>query len=63
MNSGNEHPTDWPAAVNSARPEMPSWWRHGRIHLVGLPAVKVTDGWDNAVWRLGDALATTDRVR
>ena len=26
-------------------------------HLAGLPAVKVRDGWDNAVWRLGDALA------
>jgi aminoglycoside phosphotransferase (APT) family kinase protein len=26
-------------------------------HLAGLPAVKVQDGWDNAVWRLGDALA------
>ncbi len=26
-------------------------------HLAGLRAVKVRDGWDNAVWRLGDALA------
>jgi aminoglycoside phosphotransferase (APT) family kinase protein len=26
-------------------------------HLAGLPALKVTDGWDNAVWRLGDVLA------
>ncbi|MGB6455077.1 MAG: aminoglycoside phosphotransferase family protein [Streptosporangiaceae bacterium] len=26
-------------------------------HLAGLLATKVTDGWDNAVWRLGDALA------
>lgn len=26
-------------------------------HLAGLRAMKVTDGWDNAVWRLGDALA------
>lgn len=25
--------------------------------LVGLRAVKVRDGWDNAVWRLGDSLA------
>jgi aminoglycoside phosphotransferase (APT) family kinase protein len=25
--------------------------------LAGLPAVKVRDGWDNAVWRLGDSLA------
>ena len=26
-------------------------------HLVGLEPVKVRDGWDNAVWRLGDVLA------
>ena len=26
-------------------------------HLAGLRAVKVRDGWDNAVWRLGDVLA------
>jgi len=26
-------------------------------HLAGLRAMKVTDGWDNAVWRLGDVLA------
>jgi aminoglycoside phosphotransferase (APT) family kinase protein len=26
-------------------------------HLAGLPAMKVTDGWDNAVWRLGHVLA------
>jgi aminoglycoside phosphotransferase (APT) family kinase protein len=26
-------------------------------HLAGLPAVKFRDGWDNAVWRLGDMLA------
>jgi aminoglycoside phosphotransferase (APT) family kinase protein len=26
-------------------------------HLAGLRAVKVRDGWDNAVWRLGDSLA------
>lgn len=26
-------------------------------HLAGLRAVKVRDGWDNAVWRLGEALA------
>ena len=26
-------------------------------HLAGLRAVKVKDGWDNAVWRLGDVLA------
>ena len=26
-------------------------------HLAGLRAVKVIDGWDNAVWRLGDVLA------
>lgn len=26
-------------------------------HLAGLRATKVRDGWDNAVWRLGDALA------
>src|SRR6266404_5673665 len=25
--------------------------------LAGLRAVKVRDGWDNAVWRLGDSLA------
>ena len=26
-------------------------------HLAGLRAVKVRNGWDNAVWRLGDELA------
>jgi aminoglycoside phosphotransferase (APT) family kinase protein len=26
-------------------------------HLAGLRAMKVKDGWDNAVWRLGDVLA------
>jgi len=26
-------------------------------HLAGLPAMKVRDGWDNAVWRIGDVLA------
>jgi aminoglycoside phosphotransferase (APT) family kinase protein len=26
-------------------------------HLAGLRAVKVKDGWDNAVWRLGEVLA------
>ena len=26
-------------------------------HLAGLPAIKVKDGWDNAIWRLGDVLA------
>lgn len=26
-------------------------------HLAGLPVMKVRDGWDNAVWRLGDLLA------
>jgi aminoglycoside phosphotransferase (APT) family kinase protein len=26
-------------------------------HLAGLRVVKVRDGWDNAVWRLGDVLA------
>ena len=26
-------------------------------HLAGLPVMKVRDGWDNAVWRLGDVLA------
>ena len=26
-------------------------------HLAGLRVVKVRDGWDNAVWRLGDSLA------
>ena len=26
-------------------------------HLAGLRLVKVKDGWDNAVWRLGDVLA------
>ena len=26
-------------------------------HLAGLPVTKVRDGWDNAVWRLGDVLA------
>jgi Phosphotransferase enzyme family len=26
-------------------------------HLAGLRAMKIKDGWDNAVWRLGDVLA------
>jgi aminoglycoside phosphotransferase (APT) family kinase protein len=26
-------------------------------HVAGLRAVKVKDGWDNAVWRLGEVLA------
>ena len=31
---------------------------HGRApHLADLPLIPVTNGWDNVIWRLGDALA------
>ena len=31
--------------------------RAGAPHLAGLPLARQADGWDNAVWRLGDDLA------
>src|SRR5580704_2627484 len=46
---GSETDIDEPLIVRLLEEQAP--------HLAGLRAVKVRDGWDNAVWRLGDALA------
>src|ERR1700685_1475566 len=46
---GSESDTDEGLIVRLLEEQAP--------HLAGLRAVKVKDGWDNAVWRLGDVLA------
>jgi aminoglycoside phosphotransferase (APT) family kinase protein len=46
---GSETDIDEPLIVRLLKEQAP--------HLADLPVVKVRDGWDNAVWRLGDTLA------